>query len=184
MQYLKIIQEKINKLLKKKYFNDIDKYLFEIYVHIYLILKKKRNIAQVFIDLKYNKKIIKFLDKYYPYYKLYYKKKIILYDKNYNINNLNETFTKKFGLQLGNFYKCSGNLDKIYKKHKILLRPVIYVNYSNTIGFELFAQMCPPLKCLKNLNFFKKITNKFSKTLKIINKNINVILDIQIYNKT
>ena len=47
--------------------------------------------------------------------------------------------------------------------------------------FELYAQMCPPSICEKNLVFFQKLTKKINKNLKNINKHINVILDIQLY---
>jgi hypothetical protein len=180
MNYKKIIYKKIQKLLTKKKFNNKDTFLFEIYINIYLILHKKREISQIFVDKKYSKSIIELLNKYYPFYKVNKYVRFILYHPTYNIRNLNETFTKKFALQLGDFYKCAGNLNKIYKKYKILLRPVIIVIFKK-MQFELYAQMCPPLICAKNLVFFEKITKKINKNLKNINKDINVIFDIQLY---
>jgi len=177
MNYKKIINTKIQKLLTQKKFNTKDTILFELYINIHLILYKKREIAQVSVDKIYIKSCISLLNKYYPFYKEF-DGRFILYYPTYNISELNETFTKKFALQLGDFYKCSGNLKKIYKKHKILLRPVILVIFKK-MNFELYAQMCPPLICEKNLVFFQKITKKFNKNLKNINKDINVILDIR-----
>ena len=178
-KYLKNIKINIKKLMLNKKYNEKNNLLFEIYINIYLILIKKRNIAQVTVEIENNKAIKKILDKNYPYYEFYYRK-LILYKPTYRINNLNTTFTKKYGKQLGNFYKCSGNLNKIYKKHKFLFRPVIQVSYKNIFNFELFAQMCPVSLFLKNINFFKKIQNKYKIILKKINKNINV--EFVIYN--
>ena len=171
MNYKKIINEKIQKILMKKKINDYNVFLFEIYINIYLILEKKREIAQVYMYKEYIEIIIKLLNKYYPFYKIYEEERLILYHPKYNIDNLNETFTKKFALQLGKFYKCAGDVDKIFKTHKYLLRPVIRVKYMN-INFELFAQMCPPSICVKNLDFFVKIAQNFDKILKKINKDI------------
>jgi hypothetical protein len=160
-------------MLNKKY-NEKNNLLFEIYINIYLILIKKRNIADVYIEDKNIKEIKKILNKNYPYYKFYYNK-LILYKSKYKIDNLNTTFTKKFGKQLGDFYKCSGDLDKIYKKHKFLFRPVIRVYYKNIYIFGLFAQVCPIPLFIKNINFFIKLTNKYKSILQKFNKNINVI---------
>ena len=178
-KYLKNIKINIKKLMLNKKYNEKNNLLFEIYINIYLILIKKRNIAQVTVEIENNKAIKKILDKNYPYYEFYYRK-LILYKPTYRINNLNTTFTKKYGKQLGNFYKCSGNINKIYKKYKFLFRPVIKVSYKNIFNFELFSQMCPVSLFLKNINFFKKIQNKYKLILQKINKNINV--EFVIYN--
>ena len=183
MNYEKIINKKIKNLLTQEKFNKKDTILFELYINIYLILHKKREIAQVIVDKIYSKLCISTLNKYYPFYKEFdgeFHGRFILYYPTYNISELNETFTKKFALQLGDFYKCSGNLKEIYKKYKILLRPVIIVIFKK-MEFELYAQMCPTSICEKNLVFFQKLTKKINKNLKNINKDINVILDIQLY---
>ena len=74
-------------------------------------------IAQVYVDKIYINLCISTLNKYYPFYKEF-DGRFILYNPTYNISELNETFTKKFALQLGDFYKCSGNLKKINKNLK------------------------------------------------------------------
>jgi hypothetical protein len=160
-------------MLNKKY-NEKNNLLFEIYINIYLILIKKRNIAHVSINVENIKNITKILDKNYPYYKFYENNILILYKPTYKIDNLNTTFTKKYGKQLGNFYKCSGDLNKIFKKNKFLFRPVIRVYYKNIYNFALFAQVCPIPLFIKNINFFIKIQKKYNLILQKFNKNINV----------
>jgi hypothetical protein len=182
VKYLKNIKKILKKLLLNKKYNEKNNLLFEIYINIYLILIKKRNIAEVVVEIKNTKAITKILDKNYPYYEFYYKK-LILYKPTYKIHNLNTTFKKKYGKQLGNFYKCSGDLVKIYKKHKFLFRPVIQVYYKNIFNFELFAQMCPIPLFLKNINFFIKFQKKYKLILQEINENINVDFVIDSWHK-
>ena len=50
MNYEKIINKKIKNLLTQEKFNKKDTILFELYINIYLILHKKREIAQVIVD--------------------------------------------------------------------------------------------------------------------------------------
>ena len=69
MNYEKIINKKIKNLLTQEKFNKKDTILFELYINIYLILHKKREIAQVIIDKIYSKLCISTLNKYYPFYK-------------------------------------------------------------------------------------------------------------------
>ncbi len=186
------IIKKINKLLSKKNYSNKDYWFFELYINIYLILIKKRKIAQIYIHRIYNKpelfikSMINFLNKYYPYYIFENEKngfRILLHSKNYNLSKLNKTFTKKFAKDLGDFYVCAGDLNKIYKKHKYLLRPVISVSFNNKykkeIYCELFAQMCPPQICIKNFDKFISIKNKFNKYLKKINKNLYVNFELE-----
>ncbi len=148
--------KKINKLLSKKNYTNKDDRLFELYINLYLILNKKRKLAQLFIHNQYNKpnlffkNMINFLNKYYPFYliddKLKYGTRILIHSQNYDLKKLNKSFTKKFAKDLGDFYVCAGNLNKIYKKYKYLLRPVISVQYKNknniNIYCEIYAQMC------------------------------------------
>jgi hypothetical protein len=194
----KIISKKelikiINKSLSKKSYNNKDYRFFELYINLYLILTKKRKLAQLFIHHKFNKpnlfikNMINFLNKYYPFYliddKHKYGIRILLHSQNYDLKKLNKSFTKKFAKDLGDFYVCAGNLNEIYKKHKYLLRPVISVSYDNKykkeIYCEIFAQMCPPQICIKNFDKFESIKNKFGKYLKKINKNIKVHFELQ-----
>jgi hypothetical protein len=174
VEYLKNIKKNIKKLMLNKKYNEKNNKLFEIYINIYLILIKKRNISEVIVENKNIKEITKILDKNYPYYQFYYRR-LVLYKPTYKIDSLNTTFKKKYGKQLGNFYKCSGDLNKIYKKHKFLCQPIINVYYKNIFNFNLFAQMCPVSLFLKNFDFFKKIQKKYNSILQKFNKNINVI---------
>ena len=173
VEYLKNIKKILKKLMLNKKYNQKNNKLFEIYINIYLILIKKRNISQVIVENKNIKEITKILDKNYPYYQ-FYDRRLVLYKPTYKIDSLNTTFKKKYGKQLGNFYKCSGDLIKMYKKHKFLFRPVIQVYYKNIFNFELFTQMCPVSLFLKNINFFIKFQKKYKLILQEINENINV----------
>jgi hypothetical protein len=174
IEYLKNIKKILKKLMLNKKYNEKNNLLFEIYINIYLIIIKKRDIAQVTVEIKDTKAITKILNENYPYYKFYKNTILVLYNPTYKINNLNTTFTKKYGKQLGNFYKCSGNHKKMYKKYKFLVRPKIKIFYKNIFEFELFAQMCPVPLFIKNINFFIKLTNKYKSILQKIDKNIFV----------
>lgn len=182
--------KKINKLLSKNKYSHKDNLFFELLINLYLILNKVRKLAQIYIfnfEVSNNKKkILNFLNKYYPFYFIDNRNKdirILIYSQNYNLNKLNKSFTKKFAKDLGNFYVCAGDLNKIYKKYKYLLRPVIGIFYRNKnkkiLECELYAQMCPPLKCIKNFDKFKNIKNKLNKIIKKLNKNLNVYFEVQ-----
>ena len=79
-----------------------------------------RNICQIFIGKRKlhntNKEInnlILFLNKYKITYILG-NYAVIIYDKNkLNINDINHTWGKKYGKQLGLFYKCATNVRQI-----------------------------------------------------------------------
>ncbi len=184
----KDVQKKLLKIMKKKKYRMQDYNLFEFYIQLYLILGKKRKIAQIFYPIDQLKKMKTYLDKNYPYYFIRKEKNkqkrawILLFDSKYPIQQLNKTFSKKYAKDLGDFYVCAGNLNKIYKKHKYLLRPSIKVSYTNKNGdildMEIFGQMCPPSKCIQHLKQFYKIEAKFQKYLLKINKSIRVRFSI------
>ena len=193
----KKIKTCINKLLSKKNYQNKDYRFLELYINIYLLLSKKRKLAQIYIHQKYNKpltllkRITDFLDKYYPFYIVENEdyggnnkfNRIVLYEKNYNIDNLNKTFSKKYAQDLGDFYVCAGNFEKIIKKYKNLLRPVIKIDfinkYNNKISFELYAQVCPIHILSKNINKLVNIKNNLNKIIKNINPKMFVYLEIQ-----
>lgn len=182
--------KRIRKLLNKRNYTKNDSYYLEFYVNIYLLLYKKRKLAQIYIRKHHTSfsstKMIKILKKSYPYF--IYKKesfgdRFILYEPKYNIQKMNKSFTKKYAKDLGSFYVCAGDLKKIYKKYKYFLRPVIHVAYENKyqkeIKFELFSQICPPLVCAKNIKLFHKIRKSFQSVLQKIDPNITLRLVIQ-----
>jgi hypothetical protein len=67
--------------------------------------------------------------------------------RKFNINNLDKTFGKKFGQQLGKFYYCATN--DVSKNH---YRIVITVNQ-----VEIFAQMCKKNMIKKNISKYYNI---------------------------
>ncbi len=184
-------KQKIQTILQKRIYTKKDSYLFELYINIYLILSKKRKLVQIFIHKKHSSsfssiQMIKIIKKSYPFF-IYHKTnsgyRFILYDKKYNIQKINQSYTTKFAKDLGEFYVCAGNLNKILKKYKYIMRPVIQVSFENkfkkTIHFELFAQMCPPVLCAKNIKLFYQIRDLFQKYMKKINSKIQVDFEIQ-----
>jgi hypothetical protein len=193
----KNIKTCINKILSKKNYTNKDFRFLELYIQIYLLLSKKRKLAQIYIHTKYNKPISllqnikQFLDKNYPFYIIDMEdyggnnkmNRIVLYQKNYNINKLNKSYSKKYAKDLGDFYVCAGNFNKIIKKYKNLLRPVIkidYMNkYNNKISFELYAQVCPIHILSKNINKLVKIKNNIKKIIQKINPKLFTYLIIQ-----
>jgi hypothetical protein len=88
--------------------------VYEIILQWYLISSGFRNIALVNLDNLQKPKleiIFQFLGKNKIIYKFFTKESyLILYNpKKFNINNLDKTFGKKFGQQLGKFYYCATN---------------------------------------------------------------------------
>ena len=76
----------------------------------------------------------------------------------------------------------AAELQHLTKQNEFLQEKLSFqVHIFKKMEFELYAQMCPPSICEKNLVFFQKLTKKINKNLKNINKHINVILDIQLY---
>ncbi len=179
-------KKKINDLLtsKSKKYKKIPKYLyFELYLQIYFLLDGKRKIAQIADMREVIQKFEKIVKKEYPYYKVFEENRLILYHPNYDITQINQTFSTKHAKDLGEFYICAGNLDKIYNKHKFLLQPsieaVYYTEYGEEIRTPIFIQMCPPNICLKNIKTFYKIRQEFDNCISKINPKIRV--DFMIY---
>ncbi len=179
--------KKIHTLITQHSYSKLDSYLFEIYINIYLLLSKKRKLAQIYI-YHHISKIKNLLTRIYPYF-IYEKERsiILLHTPKYNVHKMNRTFSKKYAQDLGPFYVCAGNLEKIYKKYKYLLRPVIEIScknkYGNSMAFELYAQMCPITVCIKNLQLFYKIQKKLRRDLKKISQEIYVDFTIHTYGK-
>ncbi len=182
----------INKILNKKRFYESDNYLLELFVQLYLILIHKRKLAEVFIAKKIvskstRKNLFNFLNKKYKYYIIKeendYGYLIIIYDKKYDINKINQKMGKKYAQNLGDFYTCASN--DMTNKH--IIRPVIsvsyyskpYRKYKNHIYFELLAQMCTPYKYGKNIYKFLSIKDKYQKYLNKINKGLLVEYKVQ-----
>jgi hypothetical protein len=150
-----------------KYKNTKNRHIYEIILQLYLISSGFRDIALVCLDDLQKPKleiIFKFLGKNKIIYHFFPKKSyLILYNpKKFNINNLDKSFGKKFGLQLGKFYYCA--TDNVSKNH---YRVVISVN-----RVELLAQMCKKDMIAKNIFNYYKIYLEISEIFKKLDKKL------------
>jgi hypothetical protein len=141
--------------------------IYEVILQWYLISSSFRNVALVCLDDLQKPKleeIMKFLGKNKFIYKFFPEKSyLILYNPGkFNINNLDKTFGKKFGQQLGKFYYCA--TDDVSKNH---YRIVISVNH-----VELLAQMCKKDMIAKNISNYYKIYLEISEIFKKLDKNL------------
>ena len=146
--------------------NTKNRRIYEIILQWYLISSGFRNVAIVCLDNA--EKIKKFLGKNKIIYKFFPEKSyLILYNpRKFNIDNLDKSFGKKFGQQLGKFYYCATN--DVSKNH---YRVVISVN-----RVELLAQMCKKDMIAKNIFNYYKIYLEISEIFKKLDKNLLVKL--------
>ena len=142
--------------------NTKNRRIYEIILQWYLISSGFRNIALVCLDDL--EEIMKFLKKNKIIYKFFTKESyLILYNpRKFNINNLDKSFGKKFGQQLGKFYYCATN--DVSKNH---YRVVISVNH-----VEILAQMCKKDMIAKYISQYYKIYLEISKIFKNLDKKL------------
>ena len=135
--------------------------IYEIILQWYLISTGFRDVALICLD---NLEIMKFLGKNNIIYKFFPEKSyLILYNpKKFNINNLDKSFGKLFGQQLGKFYYCATN--DVSKNH---YRVVISVN-----RVELLAQMCKKDMIAKYISQYYKIYLEISEIFRKLDKNL------------
>jgi hypothetical protein len=147
--------------------NTKNRCVYEIILQWYLISRGFRNIALVCLDNLQKPKleeIRKFLGKNKIIYKFFPEKSyLILYNsKKFNINNLDKSFGKKFGQQLGCFYCCATN--DVSKNH---YRVVISVN-----RVEICAQMCKKDMIAKYISQYYRIYLEISEIFKNLDKKL------------
>jgi hypothetical protein len=142
--------------------NTKNRRVYEIILQWYLISSGFRDIALVCLDNA--DKIFQFLRKNKIIYKFFPEKSyLILYNpKKFNINNLDKSFGKKFGQQLGCFYCCATN--DVSKNH---YRVVISVN-----KVEICAQMCKKNMIAKYISKYYKIYLEISEIFKNLDKKL------------
>jgi len=142
--------------------NTKNRRIYEIILQLYLISSGFRDVALVCLDNL--EEIRKFLGKNKIIYKFFPEKSyLILYNpKKFNINNLDKSFGKKFGQQLGKFYYCATN--DVSKNH---YRIVISVN-----SVEICAQMCKKDMIAKYILQYYKIYLEISEIFKNLDKNL------------
>ena len=142
--------------------NTKNRRVYEIILQWYLISTGFRDVALICLDNA--DKIKKFLGKNKIIYKFFSEKSyLILYNpKKFNINNLDKSFGKKFGQQLGKFYYCATN--DVSKNH---YRIVISVNQ-----VEICAQMCKKDMIAKYILQYYRIYLEISEIFKKLDKNL------------
>jgi len=155
------------KEIYNKYKNTKNSRIYEVILQWYLISSGFRNIALVCLDNLQKPKleiIFKFLGKNKIIYKFFPEKSyLILYNpKKFNINNLDKSFGKKFGQQLGKFYYCATN--DVSKNH---YRIVISVNH-----VEILAQMCKKDMIAKYILQYYRIYLEISEIFKKLDKKL------------
>ena len=142
--------------------NTKNRRIYEIILQWYLISSGFRDVALVYLDNA--EKIEKFLKKNKIIYKIFLNKNyLVLYNsKKFNINNLDKSFGKKFGQQLGCFYCCATN--DVSKNH---YRVVISVN-----DVEICAQMCKKDMIAKYISKYYKIYLEISEIFRELDKKL------------
>ena len=141
--------------------------IYEIILQWYLISSGFRDVALICLDNFQKPKLdeIKiFLEKNKIIYKFFPEKSyLIMYNpRKFNINNLDKSFGKKFGQQLGKFYYCATN--DVSKNN---YRVVILVNH-----VEILAQMCKKDMIGKNISNYYRIYLEISEIFKKLDKNL------------
>ena len=154
-------------MIYNKYKNTKISQIYEVILQWYLIIKGLRDVALVNLDNLHKSKLRKiriFLEKNNISYRIFIKKSyLVLFNpRKFNINNLDKTFGKKFGQQLGKFYYCATN--DVSKNH---YRIVITVN-----EVEIFAQMCKKNMIKKNISKYYNIYLRIIEIFRKLDKNI------------
>jgi hypothetical protein len=149
--------------------NTKNRRIYEVILQLYLISTGFRNVALICLDDLQKPKleeIKKFLGKNKIIYKFFPEKSyLILYNpRKFNINNLDKTFGKKFGQQLGKFYYCACATNDVSKNH---YRIVILVNQ-----VEILAQMCKKDMIAKYISQYYKIYLEISEIFRKLDKNL------------
>jgi hypothetical protein len=155
------------KIIYDKYKNTKNHHIYEVILQWYLITNSLRDVALIYLDnFRKSKleKIREFLDKNNISYHIFLKKSyLVLYNpKKFNIDNLDKSFGKKFGQQLGCFYNCATN--DVSKNH---YRVVISVNH-----VEICAQMCKKDMIAKYISQYYKIYLEISEIFKKLDKKL------------
>ena len=161
----------------------------EFILNYYLLLKGQRHIFQCYCNTKEYKLLKKdILDKYNLNLYLYYNKnehypyRVIIYDPNkFNIDNLDKTFGKLFGEQLGDFYICSTNKEDMNNLWQESGRVTIIARINDKFNIELYAQMCKYSIITKQKNIYKikKIFKDVKQILSTLDKNLIVEMNIK-----
>ena len=156
--------------------------IFELIINLYLLECEYRNIFQIMREKndKLIKKLVTIIKKTTYHYKIYNDNeknfRLIIYNQNkFNIDELDETWGKKFAKQLGNFYICATDN---YNLKSYNYQIMISVG-NNNIATGLYMQMCKKNTIIKNINKIIKIHDEINTLLLELDN--NVYTRIQVY---
>ena len=156
--------------------------IFELIINLYLLECEYRNIFQIMREKndKLIKKLVTIIKKTKYNYKIYNDNekyfRLIIYNQNkFNIDELDETWGKKFAKQLGNFYICATDN---YNLKSYNYQIMISVG-NNNIATGLYMQMCKKNTIIKNINKIIKIHDEINTLLLELDNNLYT--HIQVY---
>lgn len=156
--------------------------IFELIINLYLLECEYRNIFQIMREKndKLIKKLVNIIKKTKYNYKIYndnetYFRLIIYNQNNFNIDELDEKWSKRFAKQLGKFYICATDN---YKLKSYKYRIIILVG-NNNIGTGLYMQMCKKNIIIKNINKILKIHDEINTLLLELDNSLYT--NIQVY---
>lgn len=142
------------KIIYNKYKNTKIQEIYEIILQWYLVSIGYRNVALVYVKSKSKiEKIMRILKKNNISYRIFEKDLVLFNPKKFNIDELDTSKVKKFGLQLGDFYTCA--TDDVSKNHYRVVISVSKPDSDNVV--EIFAQMCKKNMIHKNIAKFYEI---------------------------
>jgi hypothetical protein len=159
----------------------------ELIFNLFLMELSHRNMFQIYLshaksNNKIIKKIVNILDDFNPK-KIKYKifgdtsKRIIVYDNTFDIDDLDTSFGKKFGKQLGLFYKCASNN---FKSYDIQIKIYVF-DRSKEIQVPIYTQMCNKKLIVKNMDKFLNIAQKLEILFKKLNNGLSTVLEIRTF---
>jgi len=168
---------KLSEKLYKKYKNKNNSLIIECILQLHLLEINFRDFAELSLynlDKNTISDFMIFIHKSkIPYFEFNNGIIIIYKEGKFNIDNMNETFGKKYAKKLGDFYKCASNN---FSKNDV--RIVISLSRYNFNSMKIYAQICSEKEITKNFtkifDIYLKIFNIFKKFDKTLFCNINI----------
>ena len=158
--------------------------IFELIINLYLLECEYRNIFQIMRENneKLIKKLVTIIKKTTYNYKIYNDNeknfRLIIYNQNkFNIDELDETWGKKFAKQLGNFYICATDN---YNLKSYNYQIMISVG-NNSMETNLYRQICKKNTIIKNINKIIKIYDEINTLLLELDNNLYTRIQVYKY---
>ena len=158
--------------------------IFELIINLYLLECEYRNIFQIMREKneKLIKKLVSIIKKTTYNYKIYNDNeknfRLIIYNQNkFNIDELDETWGKKFAKQLGNFYICATDN---YNLKSYNYQIMISVG-NNSMETNLYGQICKKNTIIKNINKIIKIHDEINTLLLELDNNLYTRIQVYKY---